>query len=432
MKIYTLGSYSDVEGNLTAIEAGGRIVILDMGISMPQWVSLTEDERKNLDEDSLKSLGVLPDDSKIDPGKVEAIVISHAHMDHYFGVFWLARKYNCPIITTPFVYEVMKRDEFFPRLKNKVIQINPGDSYKLENFRVNFIYSTHSIPQTVMVYLETKEGNVLYANDWKFDLSPTLGRKINTRVLKSLDVDVLIADCIRTDEESRTLSEAVCREMMRDVLKKIDDEKGMIFVTTFASHIARLNWLVKLSYEIGREPVMLGRSIKKYTRAAEAVKIASFKGVRREYRNQKVLKILKKAEKNRKDYLLIVTGGQGEPGSVLKRLSEGALKFEFTPHDHVVFLNRVIPNPINQAHRAILERDLKERGVRILKDIHVSGHAAREDLRDLIRMVKPEYFIPAHAGPIKQAYAIELAMEEGFEVGKTVFMSEDGKVIEIG
>ncbi len=431
MKIYTLGSYSDVEGNMTAVEVNGKIIILDMGISMPKWVTIPEEEKRSLGEDELKELGVLPDDSQIDPKKVVAIVISHAHMDHYYGIFWLAEKYKSPIIMTPFTYEVVKRDEFVSRLKNKVIQLNPGDSYKIGDFKINFIYSTHSVPQTVMIYLETPEKNILYANDWKYDVNPTLGKRMDFNKLKELDVDVLITDCIRTDEPSRTLSEGVVREMMKDILKKIDDEKSAIFVTTFASHIARLNWLVKLSYEIGRVPVMLGRSMKKYTRAAESVGIANFKGIKRENRNEKVIKILKKVEKNRSDYLLIVTGGQGEPGSILKRIAEGKLKFEFTRNDHVVFLNRVIPNPINQAHRAILERELGERGVRILKDIHASGHASREDLRDLIRATKPRYFIPAHAGPIKQAYAIKLAMEEGYEVGKSVFMSENGRVIEI-
>lgn len=431
MRIYTLGSYSDVEGNLTAIEVNNKIVILDAGVSMPKWVSIPEEEKRKLDEEELKALGILPDDSKIDPKKVVGIIISHAHMDHYFGIFWLAEKYKAPILTPPFVYEVIKREEFYYRLKNKIIPLNPGDSYKLEDFKVNFIYSTHSVPQTVMIHLETPEKNILYANDWKYDIQPTLGKKMDFKRLKEIEVDVLISDCIRTDEPSRTLSEGVCREMMRDILRKVDEEKGTIIVTTFASHVARLNWLVKLSYEIGRIPVMLGRSIKKYTKAAESIKIANFKGIKRENRNPKVMKILKKVEKSKKDYLLIVTGGQGEPGSVLKRLADGKLRFEFTEHDHVIFLNRVIPNPINQAHREILERTLRERGVRVLKDVHVSGHASKEDLRDLIRRTRPEYFIPAHAGPIKQAYAIELAMEEGFEVGKDVFMTENGKIIEI-
>ena len=142
---------------------------------------------------------------------------------------------------------------------------------------------------------------------------------------------------------------------------------------------------------------------------------------------KKIAKVLKDVEKNREDYLIICTGGQGEPGSVMQSIATDKFKFRFLPGDQVVFSCSVIPTNVNQANRKVLEQEMKNRGVRIFKDVHQSGHGAREDIRDMLILTRPENYIPTHGGLQKLAQAVELAREEGYKLGKTVHLMQDGQ-----
>jgi ribonuclease J len=138
---------------------------------------------------------------------------------------------------------------------------------------------------------------------------------------------------------------------------------------------------------------------------------------------------LKDVEKERKKYFIICTGCQGEPHSVLNRMATGQFHFNFKQEDQVIFAASVIPTAINKANRAELELKLKQKSVRLFTDVHVSGHAAREDIRDLINMIRPKNFIPTHGDPEKIVSAIELAKELGYTFNKNVFILQDGQKI---
>jgi ribonuclease J len=136
-------------------------------------------------------------------------------------------------------------------------------------------------------------------------------------------------------------------------------------------------------------------------------------------------------QKNREKYLVIVTGHQGEPAAVLSRMCRSELPFNFEKDDEVIFACEVIPAPINAANRAHLEKQLRNQGVRIFKDVHVSGHASREDHRDLLNIVKPENYVPTHGGMEKLASAIDLAVEMGYKFGKNAHILQDGHTLEL-
>ena len=138
---------------------------------------------------------------------------------------------------------------------------------------------------------------------------------------------------------------------------------------------------------------------------------------------------MKKINKNRTKYLLVCTGHQGEPGSVLDRLSRNELPFSFRNQDHIIFSSSVIPSPVNVSNRNQLEKRLKQKGVRIFGDVHVSGHASREDLRDFITMIQPEHIIPAHGDLSKLTPMAELASELGYKFGKEVHIMQDTQII---
>jgi ribonuclease J len=281
--------------------------------------------------------------------------------------------------------------------------------------------------------LHTPEGTILYANDFKFDEYPILGKRTDYDALRELaPVLCLISDTTRINRESKTHSESIVKEMLKDVLLWTENRENLIVVTTFSSHISRINTIVDFAKDIKREPVVLGRSMANYIIAAERCGIVDisakaavwgFKGP--------IIKTLKKAMENRGKYLLVTTGNQGEPDSVLSRMCRKELPFEFKQDDQVIFACEVVPAPVNAANRAHLEKQLKNLGVRIFKDVHVSGHASREDHRDLINIVKPIHYVPTHGGMDKLASAIELAMEMGYKLGENAHILQDGQSLQI-
>ena len=140
---------------------------------------------------------------------------------------------------------------------------------------------------------------------------------------------------------------------------------------------------------------------------------------------------LKKANQNKKDWLLVCTGHQGEPGSILERMSRGGLPYRLGHSDHVVFSSKIIPTPINFENRGVVDKRLKEKGVRIFTDVHVSGHCSREDLRDLITMLNPQHIIPAHAEIGRRKALAELATEVGYAVNKDIHLMSNGDSINL-
>ncbi|MEM4245344.1 MAG: MBL fold metallo-hydrolase RNA specificity domain-containing protein, partial [Candidatus Nanoarchaeia archaeon] len=226
--------------------------------------------------------------------------------------------------------------------------------------------------------------------------------------------------------------EKVAREMLKDVMLGTGNDNNAVIATTFASHIARLKSIYDFGVELDRKVVFLGRSMMKYILAAEKLNLVKFKKAQVVgYANKVKKKLLEIEREGRSDYLIVCTGGQGEPGSVLSRMTTNQLPFEFMADDHVIFSCKTIPVPINQANRAVLEGRLKKRKVRIFTDIHVSGHAGREDLRDLIKLVKPEHIIPAHGNMSMLTALGELATEMDYQLGKNVHITGNGQVLSL-
>ena len=212
----------------------------------------------------------------------------------------------------------------------------------------------------------------------------------------------------------------------------VDNEGHAIFVTTFASHLARIKSIIEFSKKLNRKIVFLGRSMAKYIKSAENVHIVNYskEGKIFAYRSQ-AEKALKNVEKNRGEYVVVCTGSQGEPSSILDKIVNGQLKFKFKEGDHVIFSCKTIPAELNIANREILESKLRMNKVRIFKDIHVSGHASREDLRDFIDMIKPGHIIPAHGEDFMKEALSKLCEEIGYKLGENVHLMNDGEKLNI-
>ncbi|MFA5856145.1 MAG: RNase J family beta-CASP ribonuclease [Candidatus Pacearchaeota archaeon] len=438
MKVYTIGGYSEVGKNMTAIDLGEDVILFDCGLYLPPIVELEEAER-SYTERRLRQIGAVPYDELLDQmglrSKIRAVLLGHAHLDHVGAVPYLAYRYNADIIGTPFTIEVLKTllNDEKSTLNNKLRVVQPNSfcyiQGKNKKYMVEFINITHSTLQTAMIALHTDEGIVLYANDFKFDNNPILGKKPNYERLKELGkegVRLMIVDSLYSGDERKTASEKVARTMLEDVLLNTTNEDVGLLVTTFSSHIARLKSIVEFGQKLNRKVVFFGRSLNKYVSSATRVDLCPFRGDVdiASYKNQ-VEKKFKQINKNRGQYMIVCTGHQGEPGSILDRLSKNKLPFEFNNKDHVVFSSSIIPSKINIENRERLDVKLRKRGVRIFNNIHVSGHAGREDLRDFVNMVSPDIIMPAHGSHDKIGPMVELAEELGYKKGKNVHLLSD-------
>jgi|ETNmetMinimDraft_2_1059921.scaffolds.fasta_scaffold00367_12 ribonuclease J len=438
IEICAVGGYNQIGKNMTAVKYKDEVVIFDMGLLLDKYIEATnqgEHDDKHLNPDELRKAGAIPNDAVLKDwkGKVKAIIPTHAHLDHVGAIVYLSNAYNAPILCTAFTKEVLTaiaKDERII-LKNEIKVLNVNARFKIsDRLEIEFVNVTHSCPHTVMAALHTPDGTVMYANDFKFDDHPTIGKKPNYARMKELGNDgvkVLIVDSTRADSATKTPSETVARDMLRDVMLGVDSTNKAVIVTTFASHLARLKSIISMGKQMGRKVIFLGRSLGKYANAGEKAGLVNFsKEVDMATFGKQIEKKLKSIEKKLDKYVLVVTGHQGEPNSTLSKMVDGKIPFNFNSEDHVVFSCTVIPSPINIQNRIALEDKLRSKHVRIFKDIHVSGHASREDLRDLLTFVKAEHIIPAHGDIPKKEAMASLAEEKGYVIGKTVHLVKEG------
>ena len=439
VEICTIGGFSETGKNSTAIKVDDEVVILDMGLHMENYIRYTEDEDiSNMTYEELLKVDAVPDYNLIEDwkDKVLAIIPGHGHLDHIGAIPFSAKKFpKAPIFCTPYTAEILRSIFTDEKIENpnKIISLTSNSQYKIsKNITLEMVHMTHSIPHTAMIVLHTPYGKIVYANDYKFDPQPVLGKKPNLERLKEIGdegVLLLVVESLYTHEHKKTPSEAVAKQMLKDVMLGVHAEGKGIIVTTFSSHIARLQSIIELGLRLNRKIIFLGSSLSRYVRAGERIQLVDFsKDVDLFRHRDKVEKILRKVEKEGKDkYLLVVTGHQGEPKAILSKLSRDEFNYHLDTGDVVIFSCSVIPAELNKSNRDILEKQLKSKGVRIFRDIHVSGHAAREDHRDLITLLKPKYIIPSHGNREKALEMLDLAQEMGYVNDQSLYIMENGK-----
>ena len=449
MEICTIGGFDEVGKNMTAVKVGNDVFIFDAGIYLPAVIELQENEvqrQQVYTEKKLRDIGAIPNDLVLDKlgwtNKVRAIIIGHAHLDHVGAVPYIADRYpQAEILATPFTMAVLDsilRDEKI-KLKNnkKIIRSNSFliIKGKSQNYKIEFIHTTHSTIQCAFVALHSNEGIFFYALDFKFDNYPTLGEPPNYKRFKELGekgIKALVVDSLYSGLEKKPGGEKIAKQLLDEAFSSVHGKNSALFVTTFSSHIERLNNIVDLGKRKNREIIFIGRSLNKYVDCAISVRSCPF---RREIKMAKykgqINSVLKKVEKNRGKYLIVCTGHQAESGSILDRIVKGETPFKFRPGDNILFSSNVIPVSPNIIAREKMDKKLRKMQVKVQTDIHVHGHGSREGLRDLLEILKPTHIIPAHGSIQITSPMIELSREFNYKFGETAHLSSNGKEIEI-
>ncbi len=429
LEIITVGGFGEIGRNCTLVKVDDEAVLLDLGLHMDNYIAYSEESedipKKDMTSNSLIEVNAVPDINRIRHlwPSIKAICVSHAHLDHVGAVPFLSNNFKADIYATPYTIEVLKEiiQNDGIRLRNKIIAQPVNSKFKIsDKISIEFINITHSVPHTVIIAVHTPYGVVMYANDFKLDNAPVLGEKPNFKRLEELGrqkVKALIIDSLYAHTSMKTPSESIAREMLKDVLLGVNSKGKTIVITTFSSHIARLSTIVSLGTKLKRKIIFVGRSFTKYLGAAKRAGIADFSKQAEfvKYGNQveQFFKKLKHPEK----CMFIVTGHQGEPGAVLPRMVYKHL-YDFKDGDNVIFSCSIIPVENNIRNREKLDAELKKKHVRLFTGVHVSGHAFREDQRDLISLVRPEYILPTHSDRKNQEAMRELAMEMGYKHDK--------------
>jgi ribonuclease J len=442
VEIATIGGYEEVGRQMTAVRAGEDVVIFDMGLNLSKVLIHDNVETERMHSLDLIDMGAIPDDRVMSDieGDVQAIVPTHGHLDHIGAISKLAHRYDAPIVATPFTLELVKQEiqseEKFG-VQNDLIEMDPGETMAIGgDCELEFVNVTHSVIDAINPVLHTPEGAVVYGLDKRVDHNPVIGDPIDMERFREIGregVLCYIEDCTNAGKKGKTPSESVAREQLKDVLYSLEDYDGGIVATTFSSHIARVKSLVEFAEDIGRQPVLLGRSMEKYSGTAERLDFIDFPGDLGMYGHRKsVDRTFKRIMNEGKEkYLPVVTGHQGEPRAMLTRMARGETPYELDDGDKVVFSARVIPEPTNEGQRYQAEKLLGMQGARIYDDIHVSGHLRTEGHYQMLDALQPENLIPAHQDMKGFSPYVDLARGQGYNVGEDLHITQNGNTIQL-
>ena len=415
-QVFALGGLGEVGKNMYVIMHNNELVIIDSGIMFPK------DELLGIDY-------VIPDYTflKQNESKIKALIITHGHEDHIGGIPFLLQTVKIPVIYAPNqAAELIKRKIEERSIPFKELKIIDGNSkIKTKHFEIEFFNTTHSIPDSLGIAITTPNGVIVSTGDFKFDLTP-IGPMSNIHKMAEIGkkgVKLLMSDSTNALVEGFSKSEFKVDAALGDIFAR---HTGRLIIATFASNIYRLKHIIETSKKNNRKVVLFGRSME--TNVTIAIESGYIDG-------KDVIVSADEALKLKEDEITILcTGSQGEPLAALSRIANGSHKqIKLLPNDIVVFSSSPIPG--NGAYIAKTINQLYLKGVRVLtntslNDIHASGHGNEEELQLMLRLMKPEYFMPMHGEYRMLKKHGDLAIECGMPK-ENVFIMDNGDVLNI-
>ena len=432
IKVHAISGVSTIGANMIAYEINSEIIICDMGINEIE-ASLGEKGEQSLIYPTIDSLKEVKDE-------VKAIVLTSADPNHCGAVEKLAQEFDAPIYGTKYTIELLKQTQDVSKLDNKIMYLKQNNPFKLldtDGLAVELVNTTYSVPQASMVAIHTKEdGIILHSGSFKFDNRPAIGMKPNFRKLQELGkqgVTLATIDSMKSNDIHKTMSEILVKEMIRDTFIETDivDTHGIV-ITLSENHMTRLKSIIDLSLESKREVLVLG-SFKNYLDAAKNAGVVEFDTTNIIFEDdaKKVEELLGKVHANKKKYVVICDGSQGEPGKLLYDIVNGNTPLTLDNKDKIVFSSSEIPHPVLSQYRKELMSKITEIKCKAFTGMHVSGHATKADIKDLLVMTKPKYIVPTQGSLRAKEGIIEVGEELHYEEGETLFIVNDGKVKEL-
>ena len=417
VKIIPLGGLHEIGKNLTLVEYRDDIIIIDWGMTFP------EDEMLGIDV-------VIPDVTYLENNKhkIRGLVLTHGHEDHIGAIPYVLRKLDLDIYGTGLTIGLLENKLKEHRLsRDKLHVVSAGDVVKLGKMEVEWINVNHSIPDACALAIKTPLGYVYHSGDFKVDFTPISGEPINlTRIAEIGQKGVLamIGESTNVLREGYTMSESKVGETFNRLFQSLSDNR--IIIATFASNVHRVQQIINSAEKYGRKVVLSGRSMVNVTETAR--KLGQFR-----VKKDTFVDIKDMDKYDDSEIVLITTGSQGEPMSALTRIAYGEhRKIQLTPNDAVILSATPIPGNENAVTKVI--NRLLERGAKViyetLSEIHVSGHACQEELKLILSLVKPKYFIPAHGEVRHLMKHAKIAQQMGMDE-RNIFIMENGNCLEI-
>jgi ribonuclease J len=413
VRVVFLGGLGEIGRNMFAVEAGGHILVIDCGLSFPNEEMLGVDL-------------VLPDFSYVAEraDRCVGVILTHGHEDHVGALSWFLKDVDVPVYGTPLTLGLARRrlDEF--GVQADLREIGAPGRLELDGFRCSFLAVSHSIPDAISVVLDTDHGRILYTSDFKLDDTPIDGRRTDLEGFRRLGaegVDVMLSDSTNAERAGRTPSEAVVGDELRAI---IGGASRRVIVACFASNLHRVQQVCEVAEACDRRVAFVGRSMEanvEVGRELGYLKVADATLVR-----------IEDVDKHPPEQTVIVcTGSQGEPLSALSLIAAGEHRWvQAAPADTVILSASPIPGNEAAVHRVI--NALYRAGADVYHSqtsaVHVSGHAAAQELREMAVIVRPRHFVPVHGEFRHLALHRKIALAAGVPE-QAITLVEDGDVL---
>ena len=384
ISIYALGGLCEVGKNTYCIESDNSLIIIDAGVLFPG-------------EEVPGVNYVIPDYSKLKTSrqKLRALIITHGHEDHIGAIPFLVQNVHIPVIYAPKLAAALikrKMEDMHLREPLNIVEYDSDTELDIAEFHLRFFYVTHSIPDAYGVVIDTPQGRIVHTGDFKIDLTP-VGKHIElTKITKIGEegVDLLLSDSTNAEIEGYTPSESNVLKSIREIF---ENAKGRLILSTFSSNISRIQQIAQVAVEHNRKIAIIGRSMENIVQIAREggyIKIPDCS----------IIPVEDIYEYKAKDICVLCTGSQGEPMAALSRIANGEHKdLTIIPGDTVVFSSSAIPG--NGAMIEKVVNKLVKKGADVLVNsvlyaVHSSGHPSKQELRLMLKLVNPKYFMPIH------------------------------------
>lgn len=417
LRLIPLGGAGEIGKNCTVLEQGDDLIVIDCGISFPHA------EQYGVDI-------VIPDFTYLIENKdrIKGLFITHAHEDHIGAISFLLPHISCPIYGTKLTLALieLRLDDRWKGPMPKMVEVKPGAKVPAGDLEVEFVRVTHSIPETCALAIRTQHGIVLFTADFKFDFTPVDRQLTDMARLIELGQEgvlLLVSDSTNATTPGWGLSESAVTEGLRPL---VAGARGRVLITTFSSHLHRMQQAILIAHEFGRKVVIMGRRMEQTLNLARQMEYVRFP-------RETLISMDEMSDYPPEQLMVLLTGSQGEPNAALSQMSRGEYRrLKVHEGDTIIFSTRPIPGNEGEINRVI--NNLVRRGANVITDaptpIHASGHGYQDELKTMITLTKPFYLAPVHGEPLHQKAYKEMALAMGHAPHR-IFVLDNGDPLEL-